>query len=162
MTMEIIYTPWRYRYVSNVDNKGDGCVFCEKAAASDDRASLILKRGEHCFVILNLYPYTSGHLMVAPYKHTPTIEDISEEGRSEMMALVVESMGAIREAFGPEGFNVGINMSRVAGAGIKDHVHTHVVPRWAGDSNFMPITADTRVLPCDLESVYDSLLEKFQ
>jgi ATP adenylyltransferase len=162
VTLDIIYTPWRYQYVSNVDNKGDGCVFCDKAAASDDRKSLILKRGVHCFVMLNLYPYTSGHLMVAPYKHTGTIEDLTPEALSEMMALVVESMQAIRDAFGPDGFNVGINMSRVAGAGIKDHVHTHVVPRWAGDSNFMPITADTRVLPCDLETVYDRVLEKFK
>lgn len=158
--MEIIYTPWRYEYVSNIDKSGGGCVFCEKAASSNDRESLVLERGEHCFAILNLYPYTSGHLMIVPFKHTGTIEDLKADTLAEMMSMAVRSMHAIREAFGPDGFNLGINVARPAGAGIVDHVHMHVVPRWAGDSNFMPVTGETRVLPCDLETVYDRLVDK--
>lgn len=155
--MDIIYTPWRYEYVSNVDNRGEGCVFCDKCEGKDDKANLVVYRGERCFAILNLFPYSTGHLMIPPYKHTGTIEELDTETLTEMMTLAQRCMAAIREAFHPDGFNVGINIARVAGAGITDHVHMHVVPRWAGDSNFMPVCSDTRVMPMSLEQVWEKL-----
>ena len=154
--MEIIYTPWRYEYVSKVDEP-KGCIFCEKAAQDRDRENLVVHRGKRCFAILNLFPYSTGHLMIAPYLHKGSIEDLDSDTLTEMMTLSQRCMKAIRQAFGPEGFNLGVNISRIAGAGITDHVHMHVVPRWAGDSNFMPITADTRVLPMALDEVWVAL-----
>ena len=145
--------------MNSVDER-EGCIFCEKAKEENDRENLIVSRGERCFAILNLFPYTTGHLMIAPYEHTGTIEDVDPEILTEMMVLAQRSMGVIREAFGPEGFNLGINISRVAGAGIKDHVHLHLVPRWAGDNNFMAVIADTRVLPRTLDEVWLALKDK--
>ena len=157
--MEIIWTPWRYEYVNSVDER-EGCIFCEKPEDENDRENLIVFRGERCFAVLNLFPYTTGHIMIAPYVHTGTIEELEPETLTEMMVLAQRSMSAIREAFGPDGFNLGINISRVAGAGIKDHVHLHLVPRWAGDSNFMAVIAETRVLPRTLEDVWLALKDK--
>lgn len=158
--MEIIWTPWRYEYVSHVDER-KGCIFCDAVSAEKDRENLILYKGVTCFSMLNLYPYTTGHLMIAPYKHTGTIEDLEPETLMELMILAQKSMKAIREAFSPDGFNIGVNISRSAGAGIVDHVHLHVVPRWAGDANFMTITSQTRVLPKTLDQVYEILIQKF-
>jgi ATP adenylyltransferase len=157
--MEYIFTPWRYEYVSKVDEK-QGCIFCEKAAAEDDRANLVVFRDELCFAILNLFPYSSGHLMVAPYTHTGTIEELDADTTSAMMVLAKRCLAALRDAFGPDGFNLGINIARIAGAGITDHVHMHVVPRWAGDSNFMPVIGETRVLPLSLDQVWVALSER--
>ena len=157
--MDHIFTPWRYQYVSNVDEK-KGCIFCEKAAAEEDRENLVIFRGRLCFAMLNLYPYCSGHVMVSPYKHTGTIEELEEETLSSMMELAKRCIGAIRDAFAPDGFNLGINIARVAGAGMQDHVHLHVVPRWAGDSNFMSVIGDTRVLPLSLDEVWKALSER--
>ena len=157
--MDIIWTPWRYEYVKSVDDR-EGCIFCEKAQEKNDRENLIIYRGERCFAILNLFPYTTGHLMIAPYEHTGTIEEVDPDILTEMMVLAQRSMAAIREAFGSEGFNLGINISRVAGAGIKDHVHLHLVPRWAGDNNFMAVIAETRVLPRTLDEVWLALKDK--
>ena len=154
--MEIIWTPWRYEYVNSVDER-DGCIFCEKSKEETDRENLVVYRGRHCFAILNLFPYTTGHIMIAPYEHTGTIEKLDPETLTEMMVVAQNSLSAIRDAFGPEGFNLGINISRVAGAGIKDHVHLHLVPRWAGDNNFMAVIADTRVLPRTLDDVWLAL-----
>ncbi len=154
--MDIMYTPWRYEYVSTVDER-KGCIFCDKAAEDDDRKNLIVLRADKCMAMLNLYPYSSGHTMVAPYKHAGTIEDLDMETLTEMMAVARKLMRAIRSSFDNEGFNIGINISRVAGAGITDHVHMHVVPRWAGDANFMPVVGDTRVLPVSLEQVWERL-----
>lgn len=159
--MEYIFTPWRYEYVSKVDEKQD-CIFCEKAGADDDRENLIIFRDELSFALLNLFPYSSGHLMIAPYLHTGTIEELDAETISAMMALAKRCMAATRDAFGPDGFNLGINIARVAGAGITDHVHMHVVPRWAGDSNFMPVIGDTRVLPLSLDQVWVALSERLR
>ena len=159
MNEEIIFTPWRYEYVSKVD-ESKGCIFCEKQAEKKDRENLIVHRGECCFAILNMYPYSSGHLMIAPYEHTGTIEGLDAETLGDMMSLAQRCMRAIREAFGPDGFNLGINIARVAGAGITDHVHMHVVPRWAGDSNFMPVCAGTRVLPLALDDVWLALSDR--
>jgi ATP adenylyltransferase len=154
--LEIIWTPWRYEYVNSVDER-DGCIFCEKSKEETDRENLVVYRGRHCFAILNLFPYTTGHIMIAPYKHTGTIEKLDPETLTEMMVVAQNSLSAIRDAFGPEGFNLGINISRVAGAGIRDHVHLHLVPRWAGDNNFMAVIADTRVLPRTLDDVWLAL-----
>jgi ATP adenylyltransferase len=157
--LEILYTPWRYEYMSTVDER-EGCIFCEKAGADNDRENLIVARDKLCFAILNLYPYSSGHVMVAPYTHLPSIEDLDEETIACMMSLAKRCMAAIRDAFSPEGFNLGINIQRCAGAGIVDHVHMHVVPRWAGDSNFMSVVGDTRILPVTLDEVWLSLSER--
>lgn len=145
--------------MNSVDER-EGCIFCEKPEDENDRENLIVFRGERCFAVLNLFPYTTGHIMIAPYVHTGTIEELEPETLTEMMVLAQRSMSAIREAFGPDGFNLGINISRVAGAGIKDHVHLHLVPRWAGDSNFMAVIAETRVLPRTLEDVWLALKDK--
>jgi ATP adenylyltransferase len=155
--MEYIFTPWRYQYVSTVDNRKTGCIFCEKVTEDNDRDNLVVFRDEHCFAILNLFPYSSGHVMIAPYKHSGTIEDLDPETLTCMMALGKRCMKAIRDAFDPDGFNIGINIARVAGAGITDHVHMHIVPRWAGDSNFMSVISETRVLPMTLDQVWEAL-----
>jgi ATP adenylyltransferase len=145
-----IWAPWRLKYVSKA-NRQTECVFCAKPEEGDDRKSLIVHRGERCYVILNLYPYTSGHLMVAPFEHVGRVQDIDAETTAEMMDLAQQ---AIRR---PEGFNLGLNQGRVAGAGVDGHIHLHVVPRWAGDNNYMPIVADTRVMPQSLDETYDAL-----
>ena len=145
--------------MNSVDER-EGCIFCEKPEDKNDRENLIVFRDERCFAVLNLFPYTTGHIMIAPYVHTGTIEELEPETLTEMMVLAQRSMSAIREAFGPDGFNLGINISRAAGAGIKDHVHLHLVPRWAGDSNFMAVIAETRVLPRTLEDVWLALKDK--
>lgn len=139
--------------------KHEGCVLCEKAKEDKDKENLIILRGERCFAMLNLFPYTSGHLMVAPYKHAGSIEEIDDKTLLEMMSVAKKCIGALRRAFDPDGFNIGINIEHAAGAGITDHLHMHIVPRWEGDSNFMAVCADTRVIPLDLEKVWESIKE---
>lgn len=162
--MEYIFTPWRYEYVSSVDEKKSGCIFCDKPAEAEDRdrENLIVYRDDLCFAMLNLFPYSSGHVMVAPYRHTGTIEDLDPETIACVMALGNRCIAAISDAFHPEGFNLGINIARVAGAGITDHVHMHVVPRWAGDSNFMSVIAETKVLPLDFDQVWEALSKRLK
>ncbi len=145
--------------MNSVDER-EGCIFCDKSKAENDRENLVVFRGERCFAILNLFPYTTGHIMIAPYEHADTIEKLDPETLTEMMVVAQRSVSAIRDAFGPEGFNLGINISRVAGAGIEDHVHLHLVPRWAGDNNFMAVIAETRVLPRTLDDVWLALKDK--
>ena len=142
------------------DEKPGTCIFCDKIAASkrSDRKNLVLLRGERAFMMMNLYPYTNGHLMVAPYAHTGELETLDGETLKEMMLLVGKGICALRRESNPHGFNVGMNMGRVAGAGVEDHVHIHVVPRWNGDTNFMPVLADTRMIPELLPQTYDNLL----
>jgi ATP adenylyltransferase len=151
-----IWAPWRLRYVSNA-NKQTECVFCAKPEEGDDRKALIVHRGERCYVILNLYPYTSGHLMVAPFEHVGQVQEIASETMAEMMDLAQQAIRKLEEVYSPEGFNLGVNQGRVAGAGVEGHIHLHVVPRWAGDNNYMPVVADTRVMPQSLEETYDAL-----
>jgi len=143
--------------------KGDEqeCIFCTKPAEDDDKENLIVHRGERCFVILNLFPYTNGHFMVAPYEHIGALPEIDAETIGEMMALAQQGMRALEEIYAPHGYNVGFNQGRVAGAGVEHHIHMHVVPRWGGDSNFMPVIGDTRVLPQSLEESYEALRGKF-
>lgn len=156
MANQRIWAPWRLRYVKDA-NKSSECVFCTKPELGDDREALIVHRGDRCFVILNLYPYTSGHLMVMPFDHLGRLQDIEPAVTAEMMDLAQQAMRRMEEVYSPEGFNVGLNQGRVAGAGVEGHIHLHVVPRWAGDNNYMPVLADTRVMPQSLEESYDAL-----
>lgn len=156
MATQRIWAPWRLRYVSNAKNITD-CVFCAKPDEGDDRKALIVHRGERCYVILNLFPYTSGHLMIAPFEHVGRLQEIEAAVTSELMDLAQQAMSRMEDVYDPEGFNVGINQGRVAGAGVEGHIHLHVVPRWAGDNNYMPVLADTRVMPQSLEESYDAL-----
>ncbi len=160
MANQRIWAPWRLRYVKDA-NKSDECVFCTKPELGDDREALIVHRGERCFVILNLYPYTSGHLMVMPYEHLGRLQDIEPVVTAEMMDLAQQAMRRMEDVYNPEGFNIGLNQGRVAGAGVEGHIHLHVVPRWAGDNNYMPVLADTRVMPQSLEESYDALTGGF-
>ena len=154
---ERLWAPWRLEYIKGP--KADECIFCAKPQAGDDRANYIVRRGEHCFTILNAFPYNNGHLMVAPFRHVPSIEELDEAALLELMTMAQESLGALRRAYGPEGFNLGINQGKVAGAGVEHHVHLHVVPRWGADTNFMPVIGNTRVLPQSLSDSYDALTE---
>jgi ATP adenylyltransferase len=144
--------------------EGTGCVFCDRIRLPEtyDRGSLILLRSTHNFVILNLYPYNSAHLMVVPYNHTSDLVGLDTDTTNEMMELVQRMVQAISEEYNPEGFNIGMNLGRVAGAGVADHLHMHVVPRWAGDTNFMPIVGATKVMPELLETTYDRLKARLQ
>ena len=157
-----IWAPWRLEYVKDAakDNE-DECIFCAKPAADDDESNLIVHRGERCFVILNLFPYTNGHLMVAPYEHSGALQEIDPETVAEMMALGQQGMRILEDAYSPHGYNVGFNQGRIAGAGFEGHIHMHVVPRWGGDTNFMPVLADTRVMPQTPQQSYEALRGKF-
>ena len=151
--MERLYAPWRMTYIDQPNAPSTpGCVFCVKAAAVDDDANLLIHRGRTCFVLMNLFPYNNGHLMVAPFLHTATLADLDQAAQAEMMSLCAAAMSALDTAFRPEGYNVGMNLGKVAGAGIADHLHLHIVPRWNGDTNFMPVLAGTKVLPDSLEN----------
>ena len=130
------------------------CVFCAAARSEDDPATLVVERGEDCFVILNKFPYTNGHLMVAPYDHIGSLGDLPEQTTAELMALVQRAIAALDQAYAPHGYNVGCNQGRAAGAGVEGHVHMHVVPRWGGDTNFMPVLGDTRVMPQTLDESF--------
>jgi len=158
--MDRLWTPWRYRYVSSLKpaRAGDlegGCIFCEKAASSDDRGNYIVLRAERNFAILNLYPYTSGHLMIAPYEHIATLGVAPQETLQEMMRLTARAEKALRELYKPDGLNIGMNVGESAGAGVAGHIHMHVLPRWTGDGSFMTTVSETRVLPELLETTYD-------
>ena len=142
-------------------DNSDACVFCAALEAGDDEANLIVHRGEHCFVILNKFPYTNGHLMVAPYDHVGRLQEIPGETLEEMMALAQRAMDRLESVYQPHGYNVGFNQGRVAGAGVEHHIHMHVVPRWAGDNNFMPVIADTKVMPQSIEQSYEALKGAF-
>jgi ATP adenylyltransferase len=145
--LDRLWSPWRLAYVTASYNTVD-CIFCD--ACSQTSAELVLLRGRHVFVILNLYPYNNGHLMVAPNRHIKTLVDLSGDEQSELMATARWAEMALTEAYRPQGINVGINLGKAAGAGIEDHLHVHLVPRWSGDTNFMTAVAQTRVLPEEL------------
>lgn len=153
-----IWAPWRLTYVKDAaKGSGEGCIFCVKPTEGDDAANLIVHRGERSFVMLNLFPYTSGHLMVAPYEHLGRLQELPAATLAEMMELAQRAMSRLEEVYEPQGYNVGFNQGRVAGAGVEHHIHLHVVPRWAGDNNFMPVIADTKVMPQTLEQSYEAL-----
>ena len=153
--MDQLWSPWRLDYI--LGDKGDGCVFCEKLVVGDDRAEHILWRGEHTFMALNRYPYNNGHLLILPYAHVDSLEALPVEALAEMMILANRGMAALRQTMSPHGFNLGVNLGKVAGAGIESHVHLHVVPRWGGDTNFMTTVGETRNIPETLDQAYDRL-----
>jgi ATP adenylyltransferase len=155
--MEFVWSPWRYDYLALAGKKSPSCVFCVDEDRSHDAERLVVFRGGHNFIILNLFPYTSGHVMVAPYEHLDTIAVAKVEQLSEMMQLAQRSIGALKKLYNPEGFNIGMNLGHAAGAGIREHFHLHVVPRWIGDANFMSIIGETRVLPEELSQTYERL-----
>ncbi|MGC9012153.1 HIT family protein [Thermogladius sp.] len=157
--MRILWSPWRYQYVKTAAGAQE-CLFCKLQSARDDEAYIVY-RGRFNFVVLNTFPYNTGHVMVAPYRHVDSLEKMSDEELLELMQLVNKSMAAIRKSLNPEGFNIGVNIGRPAGAGVPGHVHVHVVPRWTGDSNFMPVVAETKTLPMALSEVYKLLKENW-
>src|ERR1700678_1573067 len=154
--MEHLWAPWRNLYVKNTE-RNEGDVFAQIAHGSDDEAHFVLERGKSCCAILNLYPYNTGHLMVIPYRETGALEDLSDDETLEMMTMLKRMKAAVTAAFQPQGFNVGITLGAAAGAGIDQHLHIHLVPRWRGDTNFMTTTAETRVHPNDLATIYAAI-----
>ncbi len=157
--MRQIWAPWRMEYIQM--EKPQGCILCEKPAQNNDAANYIVYRGEKNFIIVNIYPYNPGHLMIAPFRHAASLEGLTDGERHEHIDMVSRSIQVLREVFDPAGFNLGTNIGKAAGAGIADHVHTHIVPRWEGDTNFMPVFADTRVVPQALAETYQKLRDKF-
>ena len=159
--MEHLWSPWRMEYIEN-SFKEDSCVFCTAQAMEDGPENLIAYRGERAYVILNRYPYTSGHLMVNPFTHVSSLEDLDPETRAAMMELTTQCTTALKNIYRPQGFNIGVNMGEVAGAGVLGHVHIHIVPRWKGDTNFMSSVGGTRVLPEALEVTFERVKNEFQ
>ncbi len=151
-----LWTPWRMAYVGN-SSPASGCVFCEAPLSDDDVSNLILHRGQHCFVIMNLYPYNTGHLMVVPYEHSDDLASLAPDARAEMAELSASFSTGLKQVMGCDGMNLGMNLGSVAGAGIADHLHQHIVPRWKGDANFMPIIGGTKVLPELIPATYGKL-----
>jgi ATP adenylyltransferase len=158
--MDYLWTPWRYQYISQA-GEPDACVFCEAARASDDKAVLVVHRGQRNFVIVNRFPYTSGHIMVVPYEHAAMLEALPDETLVELILLARAAERHLRAVYRPEGLNLGMNIGRSAGAGIAGHVHLHALPRWTGDTNFMTVVGETRVLPEDLEVTWEKLRKAF-
>lgn len=153
---ERLWTPWRMEYIKAADRE-DACVFCTLPASGDDPAALILERGDLAYLILNKYPYNSGHLMTVPFRHVGGYEELSVAEHAEIASLTARAMEALKATYHPQGYNVGVNQGRVAGAGIVDHIHVHVVPRWGGDTNFMTTVGDVKVLPETLEETYSKM-----
>ena len=159
--MDFLWSPWRYQYVANIHN-ADGCVFCIDASTAKDAERLILFRGQDHFIILNLFPYTCGHLLIAPYRHLSALSELSAEQNLELMDLTQRAVAALRKIYRPDGFNLGMNLGKCAGAGIDQHLHLHIVPRWCGDANFMTVSGETRVLPEALQTTYLKLKPFFE
>jgi ATP adenylyltransferase len=158
--MDYLWSPWRYQYVTTADEATD-CIFCSLPAQNRDRENYIVYRARRNFVILNRYPYTSGHLMVVPYEHASALGAVAEDTVSEMILLVRQSEGHLRANYHPDGLNMGINVGKAAGAGVAGHIHMHVLPRWVADANFMTSVGETRVLPEDLSVTYEKLFRAF-
>ena len=156
--MERLWAPWRLEYVQSAD-KQDGCIFCRAAESEDDEEQLVVHRGECAFVLLNKFPYASGHLLVAPYRHGLNFGDLDDDEALEIHHLGTRGLEALRSVYAPEGFNLGWNVGRIAGAGIPEHGHLHVVPRWGGDTNFMPVLGDVRVIPEHLAATRAKLVD---
>lgn len=157
--MEQVWAPWRMKYI--LMDKSKGCFLCENLKQDDDAANYILYRGRKNFVIMNVYPYNPGHLMVAPHRHVASLEELTKEELHEHSEIVSRSLKVLRQEFDPQGFNIGVNIGKVAGVGLEGHVHTHIVPRWQGDTNFMPVVSDTKVVSEALDETYKKLEGKF-
>ncbi|MFQ5596934.1 MAG: HIT domain-containing protein [Nitrospiria bacterium] len=158
--MKQFWAPWRIDYIRG--EKPVGCILCDKPKERNDPENLILHRGAHGFVMMNLYPYNNGHLMISPYQHVDTLEVLSDTVLSDLMLMVKTSLTALRLSFSPEGANIGLNLGKAGGAGIDDHIHFHVVPRWEGDTNFMTVVGEHRVIPEDIQETYKLLKPNFQ
>lgn len=154
--MDKLWAPWRIGYILS-DKKEDGCVFCNAFKSDNDEDRLVLFRSKHSFIIMNLYPYNAGHLMVVPNRHISSPTELKEEEQLDMFKLTNKCIEILKKVMNPDGFNVGMNLGRSAGAGIDDHIHIHIVPRWNGDTNFMPILADTKVISESLKETYKKL-----
>ena len=160
--MDWLWSPWRYRYVSQVSDSST-CVFCDKGAAdaAKDRENLVLFRGQHCYALLNLFPYTSGHLMIVPYTHIAELSDVPAPALAEMMELAQRSEKILKQVYRCDGLNIGMNLGKAAGAGIAGHIHLHVLPRWFADSNFMTTIGESRIIPEDLATTWEKLRPLF-
>lgn len=156
--MKRLWSPWRMAYIESLDQE-PGCLFCNRLAQVDGPENLILYRGRHAFVILNRFPYTTGHMMLVPNAHEASLDALGEDVLAELMMLAARALKVLRAAYGAQAFNLGANIGQAAGAGIVDHVHFHVLPRWPGDTNFMTTTAETRVIPDSLEATYQRLYD---
>ncbi len=157
--MKYLWAPWRMEYI--LKEKNEGCIFCEIPKENQDKENYVLYRGKFCFVILNTYPYNNGHIMIAPYAHIKNLEELNRDTINELMSLCQKSISVLKKKMNPQGFNIGANIGRVGGAGILEHVHLHIVPRWQGDTNFMPVISDTKVIPQYLSETYDLLKAGF-
>ena len=155
--MERLWTPWRREFIEGADRRTGECFLCDIPGEHADRRNFLLLRAERVFVLLNLYPYNSGHLMVAPYVHTGDLANLEAATAAELMHVTQRSVDVLQRAYRPDAFNLGMNLGRPAGAGVPDHLHVHVVPRWSGDTNFMPVIGETKVLPETLDQTYDRL-----
>ena len=160
LPMDHLFTPWRYAYVSTAE-KSEGCVFCNALKKNDDQNTMIVHRGRLCFIILNTFPYTSGHVMVVPYEHTDELRKLPPDAAQELMELTQKLEGILREVYHPDGINLGMNIGKAAGAGVAGHIHMHVLPRWVADANFMSVIGETRVVPETLEDTYKKLKTHF-
>jgi ATP adenylyltransferase len=156
--MDYLWTPWRYAYITTASkNEGkDGCIFCELPKLADEEAKIVY-RGQHCYIILNSFPYTSGHVMVVPFAHLDELQKLPEAAAREMMALTQKMERVLRQIYSPDGINLGMNIGRAAGAGVVGHVHMHLLPRWVGDTNFMTVVGESRVLPEALDVTYERI-----
>lgn len=161
--MEKLWAPWRIVYITRGDLDSDKCFLCEKSnSQKEDNKNFVLFRGKHCYALLNTFPYNNGHLMIAPYRHIGRLEELSDDELSEMMKISQIAVVALERSLDAQGFNIGFNIGRVAGAGMADHIHMHIVPRWNGDTNFMPVLSDTKVLSEALRETYGRLLPFFK
>ena len=160
--MENLWAPWRLQYISRETIKKEGCVFCAVIAEQDDPQNHIVFRGKHCYVILNKYPYNNGHVMIVPYRHESDLLELSAEIQNECQQLINKTVKALRLTLKPNAFNIGLNLGKAAGAGIEEHIHYHVLPRWEGDTNFMPVLAGVKVISESLESTYKALSAAFK
>lgn len=161
--MDNLWAPWRMQYIEKIDKGENGCVFCEKPAQSNDndKDNLILYRGTSVFVLMNLFPYNNGHLLIVPYRHTSSLSGLTDSEGLELIKCTDKAQQALSAAFHPDAFNIGMNIGRIAGAGIDQHIHLHIVPRWNGDTNFMPVIGETKVISQALGATYDALLPHF-
>ncbi|HEY6349444.1 MAG TPA: HIT domain-containing protein [Candidatus Angelobacter sp.] len=158
--MDYLFTPWRYAYVSTADKTSE-CLFCAKAREKDDAKAQVVHRGQYCFIVLNAFPYTSGHAMIVPYDHVDQLQKLSLAAAQEMMTLTQKLEGVLRDLYSPDGLNLGMNLGKAAGAGVAGHIHMHVLPRWIADANFMSVIGETRVNPEDLEITYKRIKGRF-
>lgn len=158
--MQQLWAPWRLQYILE-GNPEEGCIFCTKPSEEKDKENLILFRSKHAFTIMNLFPYNNGHLMIVPYQHAEDLDGLEEDVLTDLITLTKKSQHILKQVFFAQGFNIGINVGKAAGAGIDEHIHIHIVPRWAGDTNYMAVLADVKVIPQHIRAAYDLLLPFF-